>query len=109
MVGVAGIGFTVTVVADEGFFFKDTATTEIYTLPLHDALPIFPVAPPIGEPFRYHWLPLALLEVRVTEPPALKGVHPPAAVARECRMGFSASVVAPEGALVQPPLVTVTV
>src|SRR5574341_296032 len=24
------------------FFFNDTATTEIYTLPLHDALPIFP-------------------------------------------------------------------
>src|SRR3989304_3360736 len=23
-----------------GFFFNDTATTEIYTLPLHDALPI---------------------------------------------------------------------
>src|SRR5260221_14436345 len=33
------------------FFFNDTATTEIYTLSLHDALPIFPasrsgVAPP---------------------------------------------------------------
>src|SRR5688572_33175250 len=25
------------------FFFHDTATTEIYTLSLHDALPIFPV------------------------------------------------------------------
>ena len=25
----------------EGFFFNDTATTEIYTLSLHDALPIF--------------------------------------------------------------------
>ena len=24
-----------------GFFFTDTATTEIYTLSLHDALPIF--------------------------------------------------------------------
>src|SRR5690349_24169864 len=24
------------------FFFKDTATTEIYTLSLHDALPIYP-------------------------------------------------------------------
>src|SRR5690606_42160238 len=31
------------------FFFNDTATTEIYTLSLHDALPIFcmiPTAPP---------------------------------------------------------------
>src|SRR5467141_2113410 len=27
------------------FFFNDTATTEIYTLSLHDALPIFPGAP----------------------------------------------------------------
>src|SRR3712207_7513356 len=27
------------------FFFNDTATTEIYTLSLHDALPICPVAP----------------------------------------------------------------
>src|SRR6266704_6847839 len=27
------------------FFFNDTATTEIYTLSLHDALPIGPLAP----------------------------------------------------------------
>src|SRR2546429_8259751 len=27
------------------FFFNDTATTEIYTLSLHDALPIYAVAP----------------------------------------------------------------
>src|SRR3712207_9307236 len=27
------------------FFFNDTATTEIYTLSLHDALPICPVRP----------------------------------------------------------------
>ena len=26
----------------ESFFFNDTATTEIYTLSLHDALPISP-------------------------------------------------------------------
>ena len=26
------------------FFFNDTATTEIYTLSLHDALPIFGIA-----------------------------------------------------------------
>src|SRR2546430_11943177 len=30
------------------FFFNDTPTTEIYTLPLHDALPISP-KPPISE------------------------------------------------------------
>src|SRR3954452_25639542 len=28
------------------FFFNDTATTEIYTLSLHDALPILPAPPP---------------------------------------------------------------
>src|SRR3712207_7047770 len=28
------------------FFFNDTATTEIYTLSLHDALPIYKLAPP---------------------------------------------------------------
>src|SRR5690349_25102491 len=35
------------------FFFNDTATTEIYTLSLHDALPIFPRRgrrPPPSEP-----------------------------------------------------------
>src|SRR3712207_6989103 len=31
------------------FFFNDTATTEIYTLSLHDALPIFRVSAPDGE------------------------------------------------------------
>src|SRR2546422_9149855 len=31
------------------FFFNDTATTEIYTLSLHDALPIFLRAPRAGE------------------------------------------------------------
>src|SRR5438067_8386342 len=33
------------------FFFNDTATTEIYTLSLHDALPIFVLgeAPPVAE------------------------------------------------------------
>src|SRR3712207_8505730 len=46
------------------FFFNDTATTEIYTLSLHDALPIYPVAfrelleigdpryGPVGEPLQ---------------------------------------------------------
>src|SRR5258707_15307869 len=28
------------------FFFNDTATTEIYTLSLHDALPIYAIWPP---------------------------------------------------------------
>src|SRR6266704_6933853 len=57
------------------FFFNDTATTEIYTLSLHDALPLFsarrmaarsPEQAPHGQPprnsfvsllfFGFHWL-----------------------------------------------------
>src|SRR3989337_1368753 len=34
------------------FFFNDTATTEIYTLSLHDALPIFPTASTTSAPPR---------------------------------------------------------
>src|SRR5437867_5918200 len=33
------------------FFFNATATTEIYTLSLHDALPIWPTGPP-SPPYR---------------------------------------------------------
>src|SRR3712207_6920974 len=31
------------------FFFNDTATTEIYTLSLHDALPIYAIADHLGQ------------------------------------------------------------
>src|SRR5215475_16184775 len=34
------------------FFFNDTATTEIYTLSLHDALPISPASPSIRASLR---------------------------------------------------------
>src|SRR5690606_41606683 len=34
------------------FFFNDTATPEIYTLSLHDALPIFPILGSIRNPAR---------------------------------------------------------
>src|ERR1051326_9631681 len=34
------------------FFFNDTATTEIYTLSLHDALPICTTLPPSSSPGR---------------------------------------------------------
>src|SRR3712207_7253013 len=50
------------------FFFNDTATTEIYTLSLHDALPIWSV--PRGlSPVRY----------RPAWPPGAAGRTPPAA------------------------------
>src|SRR3712207_6989565 len=45
------------------FFFNDTATTEIYTLSLHDALPICPVRRttpcPHDVPVTIGWLDLA--------------------------------------------------
>src|SRR5690349_25160218 len=38
------------------FFFNDTATTEIYTLSLHDALPISPLPPaPRPRPLTRAW------------------------------------------------------
>src|SRR5476651_2743201 len=41
------------------FFFNDTATTEIYTLSLHDALPIFPK--PLRSTSRTCGMPLLFL------------------------------------------------
>src|SRR5215475_15018770 len=38
--------------APKSFFFNDTATTEIYTLSLHDALPIFDGASSLSAPNR---------------------------------------------------------
>src|SRR5438876_8071404 len=37
------------------FFFPDTATTEIYTLSLHDALPIFRRPPPGGRSLQHQY------------------------------------------------------
>src|SRR5215208_7274684 len=39
------------------FFFNDTATTEIYTLSLHDALPISPCHAPSSPPWPRPLLP----------------------------------------------------
>src|SRR2546430_12536946 len=40
------------------FFFNDTATTEIYTLSLHDALPIFALLPGLApQAAPYHAVP----------------------------------------------------
>src|SRR3989442_15377692 len=41
---VFAVDFMVFMVSTLFFFFNDTATTEIYTLSLHDALPIYPEA-----------------------------------------------------------------
>src|SRR3712207_6907284 len=47
------------------FFFNDTATTEIYTLSLHDALPIFPILQRLAQAGSY--LPRSL-ELLLTYP-----------------------------------------
>src|SRR3712207_9180203 len=38
--------YTLLMLVNFFFFFNDTATTEIYTLSLHDALPIWPLGRP---------------------------------------------------------------
>jgi hypothetical protein len=67
------------------------------------------VAPPIGLPFRYHWLPLALLEVSVTLPPSKKVVGPLGVIVGFAGTGFTATVVGAEEALLHPAVVTMVV
>ena len=67
------------------------------------------VAPPIGLPFRYHWFPLPLLEVRVTLPPWKKVVGPLGVTVGVGGVGFTVTTVAAEGELLQPPLVIMVV
>src|SRR5258708_38985601 len=61
------------------FFFNDTATTEIYTLSLHDALPIF------GERVRKHLADhrdIALRRERGREQPIKRAAHVVVGLAR---------------------------
>jgi hypothetical protein len=78
-------------------------------LPVAVALYVLLVAPPIGLPLRYHWLPVALLEVSVTLPPAQKVVGPPALIVGVGGIGLTVTVVIAEEALLQPLVVTMTV
>src|SRR2546430_12078384 len=55
------------------FFFNDTATTEIYTLSLHDALPIFAELPEVAGPISDAFDEQGLL--RDTASPALSGLR----------------------------------
>jgi hypothetical protein len=69
---------------------------------------VFPVAPPSGLPLSNHWLPVALLDVNVTLPPAQKVVAPPALIVGVAGIGLTVTEVAVEVAL-QPLAVTTTV
>src|SRR5215211_4869292 len=55
------------------FFFNDTATTEIYTLSLHDALPIWPPSPPTE---RARWRSTAACTARGSTPSAARSGWP---------------------------------
>ncbi len=63
----------------------------------------------MGEPLRYHWLPDTLDEVSVTLPPAQNVVGPPGVIVGVGGAGLTVTVVAEDGALEQPPVVTTTV
>jgi hypothetical protein len=67
------------------------------------------VAPPIGLLFKYHWLPLALLEFKVTLPPAQNVVGPPGVIVGVAGIGLTVTLVAADAALLQPLAVTFTV
>src|SRR2546430_11344975 len=51
------------------FFFNDTATTEIYTLSLHDALPIYQLLQPV---VAIDDAAIQVVQVRRREPPAVQ-------------------------------------
>ena len=57
---------------------------------------------------RYHWFPLALLDVSVTLPPSQNVVGPPGVIVGVAGIGFTVTVVAADAALEQPRLVTTT-
>ena len=78
-------------------------------MPVAVALYVLFVAPPIGLPLRYHWLPVALDDVSVTLPPVQNVVAPSGVIVGVAGIGFTVTLVADDAALVQPVVVTVTV
>src|SRR5256885_10768145 len=57
------------------FFFNDTATTEIYTLSLHDALPISAASRPGALGYGCYEDTVATLEKALTPGPYILGAH----------------------------------
>ena len=56
------------------FFFNDTATTEIYTLSLHDALPIWSYSYLLDRPFSIESVPLTFANFSILKPQGGIGV-----------------------------------
>jgi len=102
MVGVAGFVLTVTVVAAEVDEHPPLVTVTVYD-PDAVAEIACVVAPPGDQT-----LPVALLDVSVTLPPAQNVVAPPAVIVGVAGFGLTVTVVAAE-VDEHPPLVTVTV
>ena len=67
------------------------------------------VSPPNGLPLSYHWLPVAELDVNVTEPPVQNVVGPPGVIVGVAGVGLTVTVVAADGAEEQPDCVSTTV
>ncbi len=64
----------------------------------------------MGLPLRYHWLPVALLEVSTTLPPAQKVVGPPGVIVGVAGSGLTVTTVGGvEVALWQPRLLRMQV
>jgi hypothetical protein len=100
---------TVTLVAVDGALVQPNAVTVTVYAPVAVAMYACAVAPPIGLPLSYHCLPLALLEVSVTLSPSQNVVGPPGVMVGVAGIGLTVTVVAVEGALEQPFVVTTTV
>src|SRR3989339_1660853 len=66
------------------FFFNDTATTEIYTLSLHDALPISALAHPLRWPGRRQIRPPRPAERQDRKSTRLNSSHGPISYAVFC-------------------------
>src|SRR2546422_7389877 len=62
------------------FFFNDTATTEIYTLSLHDALPIFPAPPKAGS--NAGWILISRQRKRATTAGGIRFTYPASTTSR---------------------------
>ena len=56
------------------------------------------MAPPIGLPLSYHWLPDAALDVNVTDPPVQNVVGPPGVIVGADGIGLIVTVTGEEGA-----------
>src|SRR3712207_8979035 len=74
------------------FFFKEPATTEIYTLSLHDALPIWPLHPytqALLDADSGHAEPLSRLRTIPGQPPPLSDLPPGCPFAPRCPIARS--------------------